>query len=531
MNAIPVALVAFRDFENLGAGYLVSVLSEAGYDTLLIDFRQGKEEILKRLNSINPLMVGFSVIFQYHIYEFEELISYLREGGIKCHFTAGGQYASLRYDELFDLIPSLDSVVRFEGEYTFLDLVNCIYSGTGWTDVPGIAYKTSDKITVNPLRPVESNLDKFPFPMRSTLKEYALGKKFATILAGRGCVNNCSFCYLNEYYQQSSGPHKRIREPEKVVLEMELLHLNEDCSVFLFQDDDFPVKTIQGSDWTEAFCNELKHKKLADKIMWKINCRTDEVDYDSFSRMKDHGLFLAFLGIEDGTDIGLSRMNKHTTAAKCMEGINILKKLETGFDYGFMLFQPSATYRSVNDNLDFLRELCSDGSAPVTFLKMMPYCATPIEKELRKEGRLIGKPGFYDYNFLDESMNHYYSFIKECLIDWLNDSAGLSNISKWARNYISVFSHYFDSTKEVQLISGNVKKTISESNLYLLDTLKELSTIFNTGKFNNYNYKELDFYRQNINIKHNHFTEQINNYMSTLLGIAEHQRISKPVIF
>ncbi len=529
MNTRPVAFVAFEEFDNLGVGYLSSVLSESGYESFVIDFRDGKEKILKRLKRLKPVIVGFSVIFQYHIYEFEELITYIRKGGIKCHFTAGGQYASLRYEELFEIIPSLDSIVRFEGEYTFLDLVYCIYSETDWKNISGIAYKNKGKIIVNPLRPVETDLDKFPFPTRSPLKEYALGKKFATILAGRGCVNNCSFCYLREYYQQSSGPYKRIRKTGRVVREMELLHQEMDCSVFLFQDDDFPVKTGKGSEWIEIFCKELKRKKLTDKIMWKINCRPDEVDYDSFAMMKNHGLYLVFLGIEDGTDDGLKRINKHMTVAKSLAGINTLKELEIGFDYGFMLFQPESTYKLINENLDFLREICCDGYSPVTFLKMMPYCATPIEKELRKEERLRGKPGFLDYDFHDESLNHYYEFITDCFIEWLRDSDGLLNISKWARNYVSVFSHFFGVLPEVPLISKDVKKVISESNLFFLDTMKELATLFESGKYNNGNYKDLKGYRKNIKIKHEQYREQINNIMTNLLILVEFQRRSKSV--
>jgi anaerobic magnesium-protoporphyrin IX monomethyl ester cyclase len=203
-----------------------------------------------------------------------------------------------------------------------------------------------------------------------------------------------------------------------------------------------------------------------------------------------------------------------------MEGINILKKLEIGFDFGFMLFQPSSTYRSVNDNLDFLREICGDGYSPVTFLKMLPYFETGIEKELREEGRLIGKPGFYDYNFPDESMNHYYAFIIGCLTDWLRDSDGLLNISKWARNYLSVFSYYFELIPQVSLISQDVKKTISESNIYLLDKMKELIIIFESGKYNHVNYKDLSSYRDEITLKHDHFKEQINNSMSKLMRLV-----------
>ncbi|HEY5122823.1 MAG TPA: cobalamin-dependent protein, partial [Ignavibacteria bacterium] len=213
MSKPSVVFVAFEEFDNLGMGYLASVLSKAGYDTRVIDFRSMKEDILKILKRQNPLIVGFSVIFQYHIYEFVDLINYIRERGILCHFTAGGHYASLKYEELFELIPSLDSIVRFEGEYTLLDLITCIHAGTDWKNVLGIAYKNNGKIIANPLRPLEKDLDKFPFPLRSPLTKYALDRKFATILAGRGCVNNCSFCHIREYYKQSSGPYKRIRKP------------------------------------------------------------------------------------------------------------------------------------------------------------------------------------------------------------------------------------------------------------------------------------------------------------------------------
>ncbi|MEI6047518.1 MAG: radical SAM protein [Bacteroidota bacterium] len=529
MHTYPVVFVAFEEFDNLGVGYLSSVLSDAGYESSVIDFTDKKEDILQKLRKRKPLIVGFSVIFQNHIYEFEELIRYLRKGGITSHFTAGGQYASLKYEDLFEMIPALDSIVRFEGEYTFLELVNCINSGTDWKNTAGIVYQNNGIIILNALRPVETDLDKFPLPMRSLLKEYALNKKFATILAGRGCLNNCSFCYLKEYYKQSSGPYKRIRKPEKVVWEMELLHNEMDCSVFLFQDDDFPVKPNNSTEWIEKFCKKLRSKKLNDKIMWKINCRPDEIDYDSFALMKKNGLFLVFLGIEDGTDTGLIRIRKNISVSKILEGINILKMLEIGFDYGFMLFQPSSTFRSVNDNLDFLREICSDGFSSVTFLKMMPYCATPVEKELGNQGRLKGKPGFFDYDFFDESLNHYYEFTADCFMEWLLDSDGLLNLSKWARNYISVYSHYYEFTEDISLISKNIKSIISESNLFILDTMKELIPIFESGKFNNGNNKSLKGYKKNITLKHQQYSEKVRNNIINLVAHFELQKMTQSV--
>lgn len=522
-----VALVAFQEFDNLGAGYLASVLTEAGYEPEIIDFMLGKEEILKQLHKLKPLITGFSVVFQYHIDEFRELIDYLRKGRIKCHFTAGGYYASLRFEEIFRYIPWLDSVVRFDGEYTLLELTNCIFSETDWKNLSGIAFRNNGEIVSNLLRPLEIDLDKFPFPKRTPLEGYVLDKKFATLLAGRGCTNRCSFCNNREYNKQSSGPIKRIRRPEKVVEEMEFLYHKMGCSLFMFEDDDFPVKADKGSGWIEKFCFELEQKKLNNKIMWKINCRPDEVDVDSFETMRNHGLFMLFLGIDDGTDIGLARLNKNMTVSKSLKGINILKKLGIEFDYGFMLFQPSSTFKILYENLDFLGLVCSDGYTPVTFLKLRPYFETQVEKELRTEGRLKGVPGYWDYDFIEGSMNNYYEFTSDCFREWLTYPEGLVSLLKWARNYISVISFYYKTTPEISDISYSIRQNISGSNLFFLDTMRELGELFEGGIYNNDNQGELNSYKEKINSIHNHITEETKASIRRMLLLVEYQKIDQ----
>ncbi len=159
-------------------------------------------------------------------------------------------------------------------------------------------------------------------------------------------------------------------------------------------------------------------------------------------------------------------------------GINNLKRLEIGFDYGFMLFQPTSTFTTVNNNIDFLRQFTLDGSTPVTFLKLMPYFETRVERDLRKDGRLKGKPGFWDYDFIDISLNNYYDFIKDSFMEWVTDSKGLANTAKWARNYFSVFSHFYKMTPEVLALSAEVKQSVARSNTFILDTMMELVSYF-----------------------------------------------------
>ncbi len=502
MSGKSVVFIAFLERENLGIGYMHAILSEAGYDVHIIDVRKDKEEILQELKELDPLLLGFSVIFENHIYDFQTHIDYLRTNGIHSHFTAGGHFASLRPADLFEIAPSLDSLVRFEGESTILDLVNHLQKGTDWKQVVGISYRDNGTLVNTTLRPLEPDLDAFPLPFRSKLEEYALDKKYATLLAGRGCIYNCAFCDIREFYGQSPGPVKRIRKPERVVEEMEYLHKEHDCSVFLFQDDDFPVLTNRTSDWVHEFCKALRDKNLVGKILWKINCRPDEVDFELFEIMKGHGLFKVYLGIEDGTDAGLKEMNKRLKVHDHIEGIQVLKELGISIDYGFMLFQPSSTYNSVNANLAFLEQICQDGYMPVSFLKMMPYLATRIEKELREEGRLKGRPGFLDYDFKEESLDDFYDFVSESFSFWLYASNGLNNIYKWAVNYLLVFNYFHKSFGKIDRISEGILNEVADANHFIIKTMNELSALFESGDYTVENDIILDKYRSAIEHKH-----------------------------
>ncbi len=517
MNNNNVVFIAFEERDNLGVGYLASVLSEAGYNSKIIDFRESRESILNEIKKRKPVLLGFSVIFQYNIDKFIILVKYLRKNSINCHFTAGGHFASLRPQQLFDLIPELDSLVRFEGEYTLLELVDALGSGKEWEKIKGISYIENGKLIQNDLRPLEPDLDNFPWPVRHKPGEYALGKTYTTILAGRGCVHDCIFCDIREFYGPPPGPYKRIRSPEKVIEEMKYLYNEKGCSVFLFQDDDFPVKSDDVNRWIRRFCEGLSGNDLKGKILWKINCRPDEIDEVIFRMMKDHGLYQVFLGIEDGTDEGLRKMNKKLSASDTLKGVDILKNLEIGIDYGFMLFQPDSTFKSIRTNLMFLDTICADGYMSVTFLKMMPHFATKVEAQLDKQGRLKKKSGIQDYDFLENTIDDYYGFVFDVFSDWLQDSRGLLNTSMWARNFINVYKFFNGNTSRIHFLSHELKQLKKEANRFILDTMFELADIFESGNYKTADDDNRDKYRLAIKGKHEHLTEGISKIIRRVM--------------
>jgi len=125
----PVMLVGFQNQGNLGLGYLAAVLRQYGYSVHVVDIEQEPEKILKVALDVKPVLIGFSLIFQFFIDRYAALLYLLRANGIDAHFTMGGHFPSLSYEETLDLVPELDSIVRFEGEITLLELVDAVATG------------------------------------------------------------------------------------------------------------------------------------------------------------------------------------------------------------------------------------------------------------------------------------------------------------------------------------------------------------------------------------------------------------------
>ena len=143
-----------------------------------------------------------------------------RRAGIISHFTIGGHYPSLCHDETLRLFPELDSVVRYEGELTLVDLVGRLAVGDDWRDTPGIAYLRDGTVVESAPRALVQDLDSLPFPYRPYEPERILGFPVLPLLASRGCARRCSFCSIHTFYRTAPGKVVRVRRPEKVMQEM-----------------------------------------------------------------------------------------------------------------------------------------------------------------------------------------------------------------------------------------------------------------------------------------------------------------------
>lgn len=521
----PVVLIGFQRQGNLGLGYLTSTLRRHGYDVKVIDFEQDPEEIAVLLEAADPLLVGFSLIFQFYIERFGSLARHLRARGLDCHFTMGGHFPSLSPQQTLELVPELDSVVRFEGELTLLELADALGTGVDWRGVQGLAYRRGGEVVFTPARPLIEDLDQLPYPERDYEAEAVLGRSAMPLLASRGCSRTCSFCSIHTFYRAAPGRVVRTRKPAEVVREMRALHEERGITIFLFQDDDFPLFGTVWRRWAGEFVDELHRSRLPGRVIWKMNCRADAVDRDLFVALRDAGLYLVYMGLESGSEDGLETLNKRITVEQNIRAVETLRGIGLMFEYGFMLLDPSSTFESVRENLAFLRTITGDGSVPVTFCRMLPYDGTPIKDELARSGRLRGDVCNPDYDFLDPRLGEFYDGLTSLVnvTGWIHGFRALSSQLAWAWNEVAVLERLFPPLRGTPTYRRKLRRLTAASNDLLLRVVEDLSYVFSDGRDNPWGADEVEERREGflrtLLQERNAF---IYRNQATLLGALQH---------
>jgi radical SAM superfamily enzyme YgiQ (UPF0313 family) len=471
---VDALLIGYEKQENLGLRSIVSFLDAQGYRAVLLPFHPDHEDTVASLvQQYRPRLVGFSLIFQYTLEEFGSLMRNLRARNIGAHFTAGGHFPSLCPEETFRVLPELDTIVRFEGELTITELLGNLDRPDAWPAITGLAFRKDGKVILNETRPLITDLDSLPPLHRDEPVSMSFDISMASMLASRGCLFNCSFCSIRQFYGGTAGKLRRIRSPKAVIDEMKHLYSKMNVRFFSFQDDDFAARTQQQRSWLRAFLNEFDKSSIAGRVRWKISCRVDDLEASMLEMMIDRGLAAVYLGVESGNEAGLRELNKRTGVAENLKAIELLKQYRVAMAIGFMLFDPSSTIASVRENIGFLRTVGSDGYFPVNFCKMLPYGGTPIESKLRAEGRLKGSIARPDYGFLDPRLD-WYEFLVQQVFSRRNFSPEGNVVLLQNADFDLRLTKSFGFDHFTQEAENGLREAIRKSNLQTAGTLDSL---------------------------------------------------------
>jgi hypothetical protein len=154
------------------------------------------------------------------------------------------------------------------------------------------------------------------------------------------------------------------------------------------------------------------------------------------------------------------------------------------WEYGFMLLDPSSSFESVRENLNFLRTILDDGCLPVTFCRMLPYDGTPIHDELVRTGRLRGDVCNPDYDFLDPRIGEFYEELTKLvsLTGWIHGLKAVTMQLGWAWHEVATIERLFPVLPGMEEYKETLRDITKRSNDLLLRVVEDLSYHFSEGK-------------------------------------------------
>ena len=356
----------------LGIAYMAGVLQENNIDVEILDasaedmdFKDVEKELLKR----KPDLVALTALTPT-IGRALETAQVVKETLPDSIVVMGGYHPTFNFiDE------NVDIVIRGEGEYIMLNLVQALENQSSLHDVKGIVFedKNSKEIVVNPEAPLIQDLDELPFPALNLLpmKKYRLldmDTHMTTMITTRGCPMQCSFC-------SSAAMHgKKIRERsvENIVDEIEYLNTNYDIDTIAFMDDTFTLKKRK----VMAICDEILKRNI--EIMWGCTSRVDTLDEKLLKKMKEAGCITIFIGVESADQQQLDNMCKNTTIAKIENAFKIAHKLKIRTIASVALGMPGDTKEIMNKTVKFVHKLKPNYAI---YSLATPYPGTRFYKE------------------------------------------------------------------------------------------------------------------------------------------------------
>ncbi len=306
--------------------YLTGYLKSAGYtDVTFIDAMTDhieEDDLRERIRAAAPDVVGCTAITPA-IYKAERVLQIAKELNPAIVTVLGGIHGTFMYPQVLGEAPWIDAIVRGEGEQVFLNLVRAVDGGE-WTTarhtIPGIAFAADGKIIATPAEPPVADLDKIA-PDWGILnwERYIyipMGVRVAIPNFARGCPFTCSFCSQWKFWRDY-----RVRDPKKVVDEIETLVRDHKVGFFILADEE---PTIHRKKFI-AFCEELIERKLP--VLWGINTRVTDIlrDEKLLPLFRKAGLIHVSLGTEAAAQLKLERFNKETTIAQNKKAIQLLR--------------------------------------------------------------------------------------------------------------------------------------------------------------------------------------------------------------
>lgn len=399
----------FGMFPPLGLAYIGAILENHGHKVKTVDcFAEGFQtranidgkiriglrdnDILAEIKNFNPQVVGISNNFTSFVTDALNLTRIIKKQFPQTMLIMGGAHPTMDYEEIIKL-PYVDLIVRGEGEYTMVELLENLSRGNSIEKIKGIVWKKDDsKIVVNETKEPIPNLDSLPIPAYHLLNmtlyltqkssNFQYSKKFPVghLVTSRGCRYNCIFCSTTKLFRKF-----RAHSSSRVLEEMEFLIKKYRVREIHFHDDSF----LCDSKRVLEICNGILERNL--NITWQISqgITICDASKEMLELMYKSGMYRIGLPIESGSKRILKFIRKPIDLDRTIEVINQCNKLGVYTHGNFIIGFPNETKGNIEETASFIYRSNLDF---VKLLICQPLAGSDLYEVYKKEGLLGNFP-------------------------------------------------------------------------------------------------------------------------------------------
>jgi anaerobic magnesium-protoporphyrin IX monomethyl ester cyclase len=390
-------------WQPLGTLYVAAVLRDAGHQ---VRFFNGafmtRSEILAAVEEFQPEFVGlYSTTFGWS--KAQQAAAEIRKILPSVFQVVGGPYPVAVQEKCLADCPELDAVVTGEGEFTVVEMLECLAARRSLAGVQGLAFRDGERLILNPPRPLIEDLDALPFPARELLGEAGLyipppatykRQPVAVIMTARGCNRRCIYCFQIDKYR-SRGV--RFRSVENVLAEIELC-LRQGYREIKFIDDTL------AADYDRAMeiARQIKQRGL--DFTWFASACVNQVDRELLTAFREAGCWAILFGAESGVQKDLNSIRKGITVGQIRKAVRAAKEAGLTVYTPFLFGIPGQTFADGLKSIEFACELDPDIA---NFHAVTPFPGTELYDNIEQYGTMSTDLNDYSYQgaaFVPHSM-------------------------------------------------------------------------------------------------------------------------------
>jgi len=298
--------------------------------------------------------------------------------------VVGGVHPTVRPDDLVGS-PNVDIAVRGEGLKTIVEICRAVDDGDGdvLRAIAGTSHRLDGELVNNPSRPLEPDVDSFPFPARHLVPmeiyrmspDLSIRPPMDIVFGAYGCPYDCVFCAA----QTVMGGSFRVRSLDNLLSEIDQVVREQHPRTLLMGDDNFVLSKERTLDFCDRYSCRGYHKTLP----WQIATRVDSVDGEILHAMKSAGCYLISFGIESGVGRLLDTIEKGAEVEQAESAVRLAKEAGLVVRSTFILGLPGETVEDSRATIRFSRRLPLD---QVRFALATPFPGTRLWEIAAAEG-------------------------------------------------------------------------------------------------------------------------------------------------